>query len=300
MSKCHHHLLWISSTTQTLVFLFILFLNFEFSPPLFLHSWITHGADANERYRSFARPAVFSHDRLTFTMANHLNEQKSPMTCKLLVTELERVINEEISQRKKLLKDGVRDVSEYINLPPNRIDQLDEISANYDDKRLCFACKHICFFSCVACECSKSKVSCLRHSHFMCRCATEKRYMMIWSTENEMKDTLNKTKSRLEELEKECSDHTNGSEKIVPQQQKRSLAELAPGVDEDDENHRNFSLDVSASSPMFKVPVTGQRLLQQSVRDNRIIIKDESKIKSLRQRNKNGSKFSQGSAGIMA
>lgn len=213
-------------------------------------------------------------------MANHLEEQKSPLTCKLLVTELERVINEEISQRKKLLKDGVRDVSEYINLPPNRIDQLDEDSANYDDKRLCFSCKHICFFSCVACECSKSKVSCLRHSHFMCRCATERRYMMIWSTEKEMNETLNKAKMRLQELESRYVDLTTdddndvaplnkGVETTIPLNKGvETTMKLAPGVVEDDEIHKNFSIDVSESSPLFEIPVTGQRLFTQSTEND--------------------------------
>lgn len=138
-----------------------------------LFSWIAHGADANERYRSFARPAVFSHDRLTFTMANHLEDQKSYRTCKLLLDELKRVTDEEMRLRLQLIESGVRDVSEHIQLPANRLDQLDEKSADYDDMRLCFSCKHVCFFSCVACECSQSKVSCLRHSHFMCRCPVE-------------------------------------------------------------------------------------------------------------------------------
>ena len=131
------------------------------------HDWIAHGSDANERYRSFARPAVFSHDRLTFTMAHHVSEQKSYRNCKLLLDELERVVSEELLSRERLISSGVRDVSHLIQLPPNLLEQLDEVSAEYDDKRLCHACKHVCFFSAVACECSQSKVSCLRHSHYM-------------------------------------------------------------------------------------------------------------------------------------
>ena len=69
-----------------------------FSPSF---SWISHGADASERYRSFARPAVFSQDRLTFTMANHLKEQKSHHNCKLLLDELNRVINNIFRERER-------------------------------------------------------------------------------------------------------------------------------------------------------------------------------------------------------
>ncbi len=226
-------------------------------------SWIAHGADASERYRSFARPAVFSHDRLTITMANHLEEQRYSHNCKLLVAELERVINEEIKQRERLFKDGVRDVSEYINLPPNKVDQLDEDSANYDDKRLCHACKHICFFSCVACECSKSKVSCLRHSHFMCRCATEKRYMMIWSTQKELEETLHKVKDHLKKLEDSCIDLTTDNSPTKKNEKESKPSLVAPGVAEDAENHKGYIIDVSPSSPLFHIPTTGQRLLNQ-------------------------------------
>ena len=87
------------------------------------HDWISYGADANERYRSFARPAVFSHDRLTFTMANHLGEQKSYANCKKLLEEVERIVDEELRLRRNLESTGVRDVSNMIHLPPNCLDQ---------------------------------------------------------------------------------------------------------------------------------------------------------------------------------
>jgi len=164
------------------------------------HDWIAFGSDANERYRSFARPAVFSHDRLTFTMANHLENQKSYRTCVLLLEELERVVEEELRLRQDLIQEGVRDVSHVVSLPSNRLDQLDEESADYDDKRLCHGCKHVCFFSAVACECSQSKVSCLRHSHYMCRCDKSRRYLLIWSSEEEMTNTLDRVRKHCEEL----------------------------------------------------------------------------------------------------
>jgi JmjC domain, hydroxylase/C5HC2 zinc finger len=170
--------------------------------------WIAYGSDANERYRSLARASVFSHDRLTFTMANHLKEQNSYMACKLLLDELERVVNEEILLRNALLSDGIRDISSLVNLPKNRLDQLDEASASYDDKRLCHACKHICFFSAVACECSHSKVSCLRHSHFMCRCPPKRKYLMMWSPIDELTKTLSNVRSHcatLKEFENNAS-----------------------------------------------------------------------------------------------
>lgn len=165
-----------------------------------LHDWIPHAVDANERYRTFARPSVFSHDRLVYTMAHWVQELRTKEICSSLARELRRLKNEELLLRAKLIKAGVRDVSNDVTLPPNRLDQLDEESADYDDKRLCHSCKHICFFSAVCCECSESKVSCLRHSHYMCRCSVKRKYLLIWTKETEMNDAITRVERRGEEL----------------------------------------------------------------------------------------------------
>ena len=211
------------------------------------HDWISYGADANERYRSFARPAVFSHDRLTFTMANHLEDQKHYSNCKKLLEELERVVDEEMRLRRNLESAGVRDVSDMIHLPPNRLDQLDERSANYDDKRICHACKHVCFFSAVACECSQTKVSCLRHSHFMCRCPTGRKYFMIWSPNEELQNTLERVRKHCESLrenEAESSSNTDSGDVVVEikKDEESSAGKLAPGVERDLEAHKNDAI----------------------------------------------------------
>lgn len=205
------------------------------------YDWIQYGADASERYRSFARPAVFSHDRLTLTMANHYEDQTSYAACKLLLNELERVVNEEIELRAKLKRNGVRDVSHCIELPKNRVDQLDESSAAYDDKRLCHACKHVCFFSAVACECSQSKVSCLRHAHFMCRCPPEKKYFMVWSPNEELKSTIEKVRVHCEQLKSQERappvQSTNEPTSLETKQQ--PLPQMGPGAEKDLLWHKN-------------------------------------------------------------
>ena len=199
------------------------------------HDWIAYGSDANERYRSFSRPAVFSHDRLTFTMANHLEDQKSYATCCLLLEELERVVSEELTGRQRLLRSGVRDVSDMISLPANNLEQLDETSANYDDRRLCHACKHVCFFSAVACECSQSKVSCLRHSHYMCRCPAERKYFMIWSQDEELRSTLERVRKHCESLKTPQDEQ----ERSAPTKAHEDLPKVAPGVERDLAMHKN-------------------------------------------------------------
>jgi len=216
------------------------------------HDWIAYGSDANERYRSFARPAVFSHDRLTFTMANHLNEQKAYSTCRLLLDEIERVVEEELRLRRKLADKGVRDVSDMITLPQNRLDQLDTESADYDDKRLCHACKHVCFFSAVACECSQSKVSCLRHSHYMCRCPTERKYFMTWSTEDELKRTLQRVREHCASLKKVEEDVPPNENSIA---EEKVLSCLAPGVAKDLEAHKLDDINLDPVIDVCTAPV---------------------------------------------
>jgi len=201
------------------------------------HDWIAYGCDANERYRSFARPAVFSHDRLTFTMAHHVEEEQSYKNCKLLLNELQRIVDEELQLRKKLVDSGVRDVSEQIELPKNCLEQLDEDSAEYDDKRLCHACKHVCFFSAVACVCSQSNVSCLRHSHYMCRCPVERRYLMIWSSEKELDSTIQRVSDHCKWLKE-----SKNREEIIPSTP--HLPSVALGAERDRKEHREDSINV--------------------------------------------------------
>lgn len=125
-----------------------------------LHDWIPHAVDANERYRTFGRPSVFSHDRLVYTMAHHINELRTKDICKALSNELRRLMEEELLLRDKLLRAGVRDVSKDVDLPPNRLDQLDEESADYDDKRLCHSCEfHLC--------CDNLRLLTFRPSHLL-------------------------------------------------------------------------------------------------------------------------------------
>jgi hypothetical protein len=208
-----------------------------------LHDWIPHAVDANERYRTFGRPSVFSHDRLMYTIANHTDELRTKEICNAVSMELRRLMGEELLLRTKLIRSGIRDVSKEVELPPNRLDQLDEESADYDDKRLCHSCKHICFFSAVACECSESKVSCLRHSHYMCRCTVKRKYLLIWTTEQEMKDTISRVEKRGEEVEY-ANPNAGATSSDAMSSPKSSRLEDAPGADKDRVNHCTYEVPV--------------------------------------------------------
>mmetsp|Transcript_20142 Transcript_20142/g.43750 ORF Transcript_20142/g.43750 Transcript_20142/m.43750 type:complete len:705 (+) Transcript_20142:103-2217(+) len=214
-----------------------------------LQDWIPHAVDANERYRTFGRPSVFSHDRLVYTMAHHTNELRTKEICKSLAQELHRLMQEELLLRKKLINAGVRDVSKDVELPPNRLDQLDEESADYDDKRLCHSCKHICFFSAVCCECSDSKVSCLRHSHYMCRCSIKRKYLLSWTPESEMRATISRVEKRGEEL----NGRKSAAPSYVPSFHKGPLEDAA-GSSKDRLIHQTYEVSVQPICPIDSVP----------------------------------------------
>lgn len=175
-----------------------------------------------------------------YTIANHTSELRTKEICNAVSMELRRLMGEELLLRTKLIRSGIRDVSKEVQLPPNRLDQLDEMSADYDDKRLCHSCKHICFFSAVACECSESKVSCLRHSHYMCRCSVKRKYLLVWTTEQEMKDTISRVEKRGEEVEYANPASAAESPQVVS---KGSLKD-APGADKDRANHCSYEVPV--------------------------------------------------------
>ena len=44
--------------------------------------------------------------------------------------------------------------------------------------RSCHICKQACIFTAIGCECDRSKVGCLRHFPYMCKCAIEKKFLL--------------------------------------------------------------------------------------------------------------------------
>mmetsp|Transcript_2765 Transcript_2765/g.6479 ORF Transcript_2765/g.6479 Transcript_2765/m.6479 type:complete len:238 (-) Transcript_2765:1252-1965(-) len=204
-------------------------------------------------------------------MAQHVEEEQCHKNCSLLLKELERIVEEELQLRKKLIDSGVRDVSEQIELPKNCLDQLDEDSAEYDDKRLCHACKHVCFFSAVACVCSQSNVSCLRHSHYMCRCPVQRRYLMIWSSENELNSTVQRVRNHCN-----CLKANQNQQEIVSSMMR--LPSVALGVERDKEEHSEDSINVEpcgGNETVFRGTHEGNIPIQRADASNSIFTAPE-------------------------
>lgn len=94
----------------------------------------------------------------------------------------------------------MRDLSKVVTLPSNNFEVIDNKvrvryislshtywltfvlrssqASEFDDMRQCHACKQICIFSAVACECDRNKVACIRHFPTMCRCPPTKKFLL--------------------------------------------------------------------------------------------------------------------------
>ena len=174
------------------------------------YQWIDFAVLATERYRRLGRLAVLGHDRLLFTLAEHLlNEvparkqdqelryiedpslkDKDRYAADLVYKELDRVIKEDLVLRPRLYAASVRDVRGVIDIPPNVCKKIDATASDYDDKRVCSVCRHTCFLSAVACNCSQTNISCLRHVSYLCKCPNNNKYLIEWEKSDRLQKIL--------------------------------------------------------------------------------------------------------------
>lgn len=160
-------------------------------------NWIEHAKLASERYRRIGRLAVLGHDRLIFTLAHDVGELPYE-AAKTLRDELDRLIKEEKVLRPRLYQLGCRDVSKIVHPPKNKTDQgIDAVATDYDDKRVCLVCRHTCYLSAVACNCSQTQVACLRHPSFLCKCPNVNKYVIEWESDEQLDQALAKVDAHL-------------------------------------------------------------------------------------------------------
>ena len=107
--------------------------------------------------------------RLIFTLLHHTSTASIKNV--ELLKAAKSVLEEELRLRPQQLANGIRSVAHIVRMPANNFQVIDKSAMDYDDRRICCVCKCICVFSAVACECNNSRVSCLRHEAFMCKCA---------------------------------------------------------------------------------------------------------------------------------
>ena len=103
---------------------------------------------AERGYRNMARQPVFSHTRLLFTLAYHIEEFDEEMRSEL-ATQMNEYLDEEILSRPTLESR----ISHTCRIPPNSFALVSKATLDYDESRVCEICKHVCIFTAVACEC---------------------------------------------------------------------------------------------------------------------------------------------------
>jgi len=161
-------------------------------------AWLQYAYEASEKYRRLGRLGVLAHDRMICTLATHALREINPnaifgpgsISSQLLYREFERVVKEDLLLRPKLYAEGVRDVSNLISPPPNSCESMDATAADYDDKRVCSICRHTCFLSAVACNCSTTSVSCLRHVAYLCKCPLNNKFIIEWESQDRLRQIL--------------------------------------------------------------------------------------------------------------
>ena len=88
-------------------------------------------------------------------------------------------MREELVLRPQLYAEGVRRHS--TRMRPSRQDYteaIDAVAFEEDDTRICAVCKHTCFLSAVACNCSQTQVCCLRHISYNCECPSTNKFFI--------------------------------------------------------------------------------------------------------------------------
>ena len=167
-----------------------------------LPKWITFGKDADNRYRtsSIPRQSVFSHHRLLFTLKSYIQDIDNSAKLEILC-QIRDILKEEIDARLLIESLKIPDISEYSSTAHyNDFKIIDQKAVDYDDQRMCALCKHVCVFSAIACECSASAVSCIRHFHLLCKCDKQeiksksskknRRFLISWATIETLKAEL--------------------------------------------------------------------------------------------------------------
>ncbi|CCG84149.1 protein of unknown function [Taphrina deformans PYCC 5710] len=135
--------------------------NFNEAVNFAMPDWILEGLskDCVDRYRSFSRQPVFSHDELLLTAASHDHSIKTAMW---LAPALQEMVARELSRRL-----GFREAH------PEYQQTLVENDVPEDEYQ-CGVCKVFCYLSQIICTCT-SKVTCLDHAEDLCDCAATSR-----------------------------------------------------------------------------------------------------------------------------
>ncbi|TMW60236.1 hypothetical protein Poli38472_000278 [Pythium oligandrum] len=163
-----------------------------------LPSWIQFGRESIERYREVGRSSIFSHDRFIFHFGSTQSlEEYTAEECEMLLKELRMMFQEEQRLKRELEVVGLEHVLEL-----SADVMLDDKNMQIDEVRECFHCKHNVFFSGIICACMPTRISCLRHVKYMCRCTMGDRTLIQWVGPADIRYAIRRVQVKIQTLKK--------------------------------------------------------------------------------------------------
>lgn len=128
-----------------------------------LADWLPYGRESIQIYKQFNRSSVFSFEQLIIKMAEQCHSTEHAIHLK---RELPLLKSSETHLRQKVFNEGIWKTVYFQNYCGDRIPE-------------CAVCKYDCFESAVACPCSSNRVVCLEHSHNLCTCDNDKKFLLF-------------------------------------------------------------------------------------------------------------------------
>lgn len=95
--------------------------------------------------------------------------------------------------------------------------------------------------------------------------------MMIWSTEEEMQKVYDEVNNFCQVLKEKVEGSAHSDNESAPNlddtdsEEKSDKILVSPGADADEKRHREYKVDVSVTSNLSRLPITGQKLSGDSI-----------------------------------
>ena len=146
-----------------------------------LPDWIPFGRDASETYRKSQRAPSISNERLLMQVARNPVDLDDVESCDILIKDLEKTMEDQRRLQKELSQNGITNI---VGMPG------DEDSEEYDEKRQCHVCMHMCYISALVCSCDAERVVCLRHWQNLCNCSPDQKCHLYWYSLHDIEDLI--------------------------------------------------------------------------------------------------------------
>ena len=172
-----------------------------------LPDWISYGFESSEEYLSHRRSPVFSIERLVVILSHRIiremNDGMSLMELNCVYQHLASLLMTCRNERKLILSSSSIVRPEVVQLPlffDDVMCSFNQSHADYDDVKSCSFCKCVCYFHAVVCDCSLTKVTCVRHMKMHCgltRNGCYCSYVIQCRCEDDVRSLLNRLHSSI-------------------------------------------------------------------------------------------------------